>query len=104
MGPLFGYNGSTCDRQTRNGNLQLRGQTTTGTLSGLIFGNAASMKTNGDLVCASLLVNQAAWLDLPGNLTGGLILRGPDGKVTMHIATNGTVRVRANAYQGFGAF
>jgi hypothetical protein len=98
------YNGTACDRQTRNGRLQVKGAITTGALSGLRFGSAASMATNGDLVCTSVLSNQSAWLDVPGNLTGGLIFRAPNGNVTMHFASSGAIRTRANANQGFGAF
>jgi hypothetical protein len=75
--------------------LLVDGTQITNPLAGLKFGNAASITADGNLVRSLVQEQQGAWLDVPGNLTGGLIARSlNDNSVCMHISTNGTIRLR----------
>jgi hypothetical protein len=60
----------------------------------LRFGHAGCISDQGNLFRASVSPNSGTFLDNETGLKTGLIFRGPDGKVQMHISTSGTVSVR----------
>lgn len=103
LGCEFSAGGYARCRNTLEGNLMLGGQVSTEALSGLVFGSAASVTSDGGLRCASLSEGQSSWLDTPGNLPGGLVVRRPDGKAVLHVASGGNVRIRDERYSGLGA-
>jgi len=90
-------------RTTQNGNIQLSGRQQTGSLSGLKFNNVASIDDNGNLIRTALYTNQGSWLDNASNLTNGFVLKDNTGRAEMHIATDGTVRIRKKVLTGFGS-
>lgn len=78
---------------TDAGVIRLQGIEKNGPLSGLRFGSAASVSSDGDLIRTISYYNQGVWLDDESNLTGGLIIR-HHGSAHAHISNGGTVRVR----------
>jgi hypothetical protein len=78
-----------------DGNAHVSGYQTTSAQSGLQFGSSVTVSTDqGNLQRNSVRANYGSWFDTPGNLTGGLVFRGPDGKAHMHVGANGVVTVR----------
>jgi hypothetical protein len=91
------YRGSNRTGMVINGDLRLRQCYITGSLAGFLFRNAgtlrASFDTLGNIHSSVLQDSAQIWLDNPANLTNGFVIRGPDGRVRMHVSTGGTVRI-----------
>jgi hypothetical protein len=90
----FKYNGKEKMLDQSNGTVLITGYETSGTPSGLKFGSAVGVTTNGNLVRTSSRTGYGAWLDTPANLTGGLIFRSFDNIVQAHISSSGVFTVR----------
>lgn len=92
----FSQNGAAKANLTggNSGTLFTLGSEQTGVPSGLIFSNAASITSAGNLIRAASSYNGKNWLDNSGNLTGGLIFRDANGVVILHVAPGGTVSTR----------
>jgi hypothetical protein len=92
----FNQNGAVKANLTggNSGTLFTLGSEQTGAQSGLIFSNAASITSAGNLIRAASSYNEKQWLDNSANLTGGLIFRDANGVVILHVAPSGTVRTR----------
>jgi hypothetical protein len=90
--------GSTLNmKDMLNGDLRIKSNTS-GTMTGLVFkesGNdCAALDSLGRFSCNNIDDRQRDWLDNSGNLTGGLVFRGTDGTVKMHMSNQPRVRIR----------
>ena len=80
---------------SESGVLQIKGIEETGALTGLRFSNAASISDNGNFIRSATEVSQGAWLNTPGNLTGGLVFKN-NGITQAHFSPDGVVRLRGS--------
>ena len=88
-------------KATMTGDMRLRASSCkiSGNYQGLLFKQSGtayeSLDTNGALHATTVSENQAAWLDIPANLTGGLVFRSTlDGQVKACFSTASIARLR----------
>jgi hypothetical protein len=78
-----------------DGNAHVSGYQTDRELSGLRFGSVVTVSADqGNLQRKAVCPNAGDWMDVPSNLSGGLVFRAPDGRVHMYIQANGNIAVR----------
>jgi hypothetical protein len=105
FGFVFKKSGDIKMKATNMGHLQLIGHTKTGSLSGLLIGNDASISNDGDYIADyDIIWEQGTWLDNANNLSGGFVIRNPSGQAILHVGTDGITRIRGKALTALDHF